>query len=153
VIYILKNPDFPFVLIGTADGIAEMRDELRDPDAGPAKVDGVEVNCWNGLPPWMKNLQVMGMLAGDERAAAELRREFLPEAGRAGDRGKRAQPWGMVSPRFLGWLVRETIAWDGSGVEKLQVKGLGRQPRIKPAPRISKGAAARLARRQVESRN
>jgi hypothetical protein len=162
VIYILKNPDFPFVLIGTADGIAELRRDLRD--AGLAKVDDGGAQSRDGLPRWMKALQVMGMLAGDEFAAAALRRELWPgaDAGEsaAGPRpdgwpasAGREVPWREVSPRFLGWLVRATVIWDGTEVEKLGVKGLGRQPRVKPAPRVSKGVAARLARRHAESPN
>jgi len=157
MIYFLKNPHYPLVLIGTADWIGEIRGNGFV--TGMAVVRGLAVNHTRDTHPWMFNLGCIGMIDGDERQAAALRELFWDEIRQCdwgdkhlGRRGTIARddfsmtPWRVISPQFEEWLDAHARPWDGSNAEKLGIRGLGR-PVERPAVRVS-SLGEQMARRR-----
>lgn len=172
MIYILRNPESPLVLIGTADWIAEKRRQILDIGLMRPGDEGVQTGSrlryWTGLPPWMRNLRCIGMLEGDQD---EIHREFSEEKkatdGAADVSGSAliAIPdgtptdefpwdsafhgiwWFAASPRLLAWIEANASPWDGSESENLGVKGLGRKARAAAPPvPMTSGLGGRLRR-------
>src|SRR4051794_31424200 len=121
--YILKNPDYPEVLIGTAPWIAEVRRTLAA--RGIVTHDRLDGHA-KGLPPWLCRLECLGMIPGDEDVAAALREMFwaetfaavyvhgdtqasvpylmMPEGDPWGQHCRAETPWRLASPDLLAWL-------------------------------------------------
>jgi hypothetical protein len=159
VIYVLRNPDYPrLLMIGTAGWIAGTLRRLRGD--GLSREDFGRVSRRVGLTLWLRRLTCVGMIEGDEDNAEALRESLWAETQRDAhdvfycstpnsdgwrEPCRAGTPYRVATAGFLGWLAT-ALPWDGSAAEQLGIKGLGKAaPR--PVARAS-SLADRVKRRR-----
>jgi hypothetical protein len=161
LICVLRKPGSLTFLLGTPRSIANLREQLANEGTSievGSKL-GFKPVSEGGIPEWLRGLECIGVLDGDERAAIELRSRFLTDAQR--DRSEslpvpedrpppREIPWLYDTPTFRAWLAEDTRPYRGECARLMKIKAPPRQPEPARQPSVV-NMAARLESRRTRA--